>query len=99
MRTKVSATKRSVTQRVVLAELDYEGPPTFWGLVTLPYGMALDDIPPLYQQWRKLFDSDACEIDFPDWLLSVHGFTEEPAGFCWLDPENNEEDDEFQSAG
>lgn len=92
MKTKVRAKKRSV--RVVLAELDYKGPPTFWGLLTLPDGVSLDDIRPLYRRWRELCDSDVCKATFPDWLLAEHGFGEEPAGFCWLNPEEDGEGDE-----
>jgi hypothetical protein len=89
-----TATKKSGVTRVVLAQLDLDGPPMFWGLLTLPDGVALEDIPPLYRQWRKLCDSGACKTDFPDWLLSEHGFGEEPAGFCWLDPDEDDGDEE-----
>jgi hypothetical protein len=88
--------KQCACKRVVLAELDYITPPTFWGLLTLPDGMVLDDIRPLYRQWRKLTLSDACGIDFPDWLLSEHGFVEEDkaVGYYWLDPEKEKDDEE-----
>jgi len=69
--------------RVVVAELNDVGPPTFWGLLLMPDNLTVEDIPRLYRQWYNLDDD---KPDFPDWLKVGHGVGEEPAAFCWLDP-------------
>lgn len=79
-------------------ELERCGSPVvFAGVVRAPDGVALEDIPRLYGEWKKLGEPDCC---FTDWLLHTTKFVEEQASYVYLyDAEYDGPPDECDAEG
>lgn len=61
-------------------DIDVWGGIVFGGVLNLPKGVRIDDLPALYREWAE---AHRPENGFTDWLLK-RGFTEDEVGFVHL---------------